>query len=85
MPAPKGTWDCSGAVIAVLGSMVDGKTVQSAGNEVDQYGRLIAHCSTEEIPDIGARLVASGLTWVHVQSKATQRKLIRHDYARDQA
>jgi endonuclease YncB( thermonuclease family) len=60
---PKGTWDCSAAVIEALASMADGKTVTCVGNEVDQYGRLIALCSTDEVPDIGAQLVASGQAW----------------------
>src|SRR5262245_17751989 len=64
---PQGTWDCSGAAIAALASMTDGKTVRCVGNEVDQYGRLIARCSTDEVPDIGARLVASGLAWAFVK------------------
>jgi len=55
---PKGTWDCSGGAINALASMIDGKTVTCASNEIDQYGRLIARCSTDEVPDIGARLVA---------------------------
>ena|SRR5260221_13506745 len=58
---PKGTWDCSGAAIAALASMIEGKAVRCVGDEVDQYGRLIALCSTNAVPDIGAQLVASGL------------------------
>jgi hypothetical protein len=33
--------------------MTEGKTVRCVGNEVDQYGRLIAKCSTDQVPDIG--------------------------------
>jgi endonuclease YncB( thermonuclease family) len=64
---PKGTWDCSEAVIAALHAATDGKTVQCEGQEFDQYGRLIARCATDEVPDIGAQLVASGLAWAFVK------------------
>lgn len=47
--------------------MTDGKTVTCQGSERDQYGRLIARCSTEDEPDIGAKLVASGLAWAFVK------------------
>src|SRR5262249_45695007 len=43
---PKGTWDCSTAAITALASMTEDKVVRCVGNEIDQYGRLIAKCST---------------------------------------
>jgi endonuclease YncB( thermonuclease family) len=60
---PKGTWDCSGAAVNVLRAMTEGREVRCAGLEMDQYGRLIARCATDEVPDIGAKLVLSGLAW----------------------
>jgi endonuclease YncB( thermonuclease family) len=33
---PKGTWDCSGAAIAALTAMVEGKAVRCIGHEFDQ-------------------------------------------------
>jgi endonuclease YncB( thermonuclease family) len=60
---PKGTWDCATAATNALASMTQDKVVHCVGNEVDQYGRLIAKCSTDQVPDIGAKLVASGLAW----------------------
>lgn len=64
---PKGTWDCAHAAIAALAAMTDGKTVTCEGSELDDYGRLIARCSTEGEPDIGAKLVASGLAWAFIK------------------
>src|SRR5262245_20957926 len=43
---PKGTWDCSDAATAALQAVTQGKTVRCVGHEIDQYGRLIARCST---------------------------------------
>jgi endonuclease YncB( thermonuclease family) len=63
----KGTWDCADAASAALASMIEGKSVQCVGQEVDQYGRLIARCSTDDVPDIGAAFVASGLAWAFVK------------------
>lgn len=67
---PKGTWDCSKAAIKALTATTAGKTVRCAGNEFDDYGRLIARCATEAEPDIGAKLVASGLAWAFVKYSA---------------
>jgi endonuclease YncB( thermonuclease family) len=64
---PKGTWDCSSAAVNVLRAIVEGKEVRCAGHEFDQYRRLIAHCATDEVPDIGAQLVASGLAWAFIK------------------
>ncbi|QIG52598.1 thermonuclease family protein [Nordella sp. HKS 07] len=64
---PKGVWDCSKAAIGALAAMTDGKTVNCVGNERDRYGRLIARCSTDDVPDVGAKLVASGLAWAFVR------------------
>jgi endonuclease YncB( thermonuclease family) len=64
---PKGTWDCSGAAISALASMIEGKAVRCVGHEIDQYGRLIAKCSTIGVPDIGAVLVARGLAWAFIK------------------
>ncbi|QIG50569.1 thermonuclease family protein [Nordella sp. HKS 07] len=47
--------------------MTDGKAVTCVGHKRDQNGRLIARCSTDEVPDVGARLVASGLAWAFVK------------------
>jgi endonuclease YncB( thermonuclease family) len=47
--------------------MIEGKAVHCVGHELDQYGRLIAKCSTNGFPDIGARLVATGLAWAFVK------------------
>lgn len=67
---PKGTWDCAKAASDALAAITDGKTVTCQGSERDQYGRLIARCSTEVEPDIGAKLVASGLAWAFVKYSA---------------
>lgn len=68
--APKGTWDCAQAVIDAVAAMTAGKTVRCEGQERDQYGRLIARCSTDDEPDIGARLVSDGLAWAFVKYSA---------------
>ena len=47
--------------------MTEDKMVHCVGSEVDQYGRLIANCSTDAVPDIGARLVVSGLARAFVR------------------
>jgi hypothetical protein len=47
--------------------MTEGKAVRCIGDENDQYGRLIAKCSTIGVPDIGATLVARGLAWAFVK------------------
>jgi len=47
--------------------MIDGKTVRCEDNECDSYGRLIARCSTEDVPDIGVKLVSAGLAWALVK------------------
>jgi hypothetical protein len=39
--------------------MFEGETVKCAGHEMDQYGRLIARCATDEVPDVGAELTAA--------------------------
>ncbi|WP_119273099.1 thermonuclease family protein [Taklimakanibacter deserti] len=72
---PKGTWDCSGAAVNVLRAMTEGREVRCAGHEVDQYGRLIARCATDEVPDIGAQLVASGLAWAFIKYSTDYRAL----------
>jgi len=64
---PKGTWNCSQAAIDALATMTAGKSVHCEGHERDQYRRLIARCSTDEVPDIGAKLVASGLAWAFLK------------------
>lgn len=74
---PKGTWNCSNAAIAELTRMVEGKTVHCVGHESDQYGRLIARCSTDGFPDLGAHLVASGLAWAFIKYSTDYSKLER--------
>src|SRR5947208_3394280 len=64
----KGTWNCARAATDALFAMVDRKSVQCVGDEVDRYGRLIARCSTNAVPDIGAQLVASGLARALVEA-----------------
>ncbi|MGE0237167.1 MAG: thermonuclease family protein [Parvibaculaceae bacterium] len=64
---PKGTWDCSYAAVAALQAVTHGKTVTCTGHEMDQYGRLIARCSTDGFPDIGASLVAAGYAWAFIK------------------
>jgi len=51
----------------MLTARTEDKTVSCVGQERDQYGRLIARCSTDEVPDVGARLVALGLAWAFVK------------------
>lgn len=67
---PKGTWDCAPAAKNALAKIAAGKTVQCVGHEFDDYGRLIARCRTEGEPDIGAKLVSSGLAWAFVKYAA---------------
>jgi hypothetical protein len=55
-----------GPFIATDAAGTQGKTITCEGHETDQYGRLIARCSTDGFPDTGARLVASGLAWAFV-------------------
>lgn len=64
---PKGTWDCAYAASSALQAVTQGKTVHCVGNEIDPYGRLIARCSTDGFPDIGASLVSSGLAWAFIK------------------
>lgn len=67
---PKGTWNCSRAAINALAKMTTGQTVRCVGHEFDDYGRLIARCKTDSEPDIGAKLVASGLAWAFLKYSA---------------
>lgn len=64
---PKGTWDCSRAAIKALAAMAEGKVVVCDPRGRDDYGRLIGKCSTKGEPDIGAKLVASGLAWAFIK------------------
>ncbi|QIG47082.1 hypothetical protein G5V57_04575 [Nordella sp. HKS 07] len=50
--------------------MTDGKTVTCEGRELDDYGPLIARCSTDDVSDIGAKLVSRGLAWAFVKYSA---------------
>lgn len=58
---PQGAWDCSRATIVAMANLIAGRTVRCEGSERDEHGRLIGHCSTESVPDIGAWLVSAGL------------------------
>jgi endonuclease YncB( thermonuclease family) len=64
---PKGTWNCSRTAIRALAAMAEGKVVSCDPRGRDAYGRLIGVCSTKTEPDIGAKLVASGLAWAFVK------------------
>jgi endonuclease YncB( thermonuclease family) len=63
----KGTWDCAAEATAALEAMVLGEVVHCKGSEFDDYGRLIAICSTDKEPDINARLVEWGLAWAYIR------------------
>ncbi|MFZ5677041.1 MAG: thermonuclease family protein [Pseudomonadota bacterium] len=67
---PRGTWDCAKAAAGALAAMTSGETVHCEVRQRDEYGQLVARCSTREVPDIGARLVASGLAWAFVKYSA---------------
>lgn len=67
---PKGSWDCSKAAIDALSKMTAGETVHCEPRQRDDYGLLIARCFTKKEPDIGAKLVASGLAWAFVKYSA---------------
>lgn len=67
---PTGTWDCSRAAVDALVAMTEGKTVTCDPRQLDDYGLVVARCYTEDEPDLGARLVASGLAWAFVKYSA---------------
>lgn len=64
---PKGTWDCSAAAVNMLRSVTEGREIRCAGHEMDQCGRLVAQCATDEVADVGAELVKAGLAWAFVK------------------
>ncbi len=78
---PKGVWDCGTEAANALAKLVDGHVVHCRGSAFDQYGRLIAVCSTEAEPDINASLVLQGLAWAYTKYSRDyvgQEDLARH-------
>ncbi|WP_119389184.1 thermonuclease family protein [Taklimakanibacter lacteus] len=67
---PQGVWDCSRATIVAMAKLIAGRTVRCEGSERDGHGRLIGHCSTESVPDIGAWLVSAGLARAFIRQSS---------------
>lgn len=57
-----GTWRCGDRATARLGELVDGKEIECAARDRDQYGRIIAVCYVDEA-EINETLVREGLAW----------------------
>jgi endonuclease YncB( thermonuclease family) len=57
-----GSWRCGDRATARLAELTDGKEVECAARERDQYGRIIAVCYADEA-DVNATLVREGLAW----------------------
>jgi len=64
---PDGTGRACGAVARDrLAGLVDGKAVLCVGDAVDDYKRLLAHCSVGGV-EVNALLVSEGLAWAFVK------------------
>lgn len=50
--------EASARLLALTRSRV---TCTEAGNQYDRYGRMVAKCSTNQTPDLGAEMVREGL------------------------
>jgi endonuclease YncB( thermonuclease family) len=64
---PTGTWDCGSIAELALSELTAGRIVNCRGDETDNYGRLLATCSTANEPNINAKLVSEGLAWAFVR------------------
>lgn len=58
-----GTWHCGAAAAERLAELVASGSVQCVGDEIDDFGRTLAICTTADGFDINAGLVAEGLAW----------------------
>lgn len=65
------------ANIAALSAMTAGQVVRCEGRERDHDGRLIGRCSTPDVPDIGGRLVSSGLARAFIKYSSDYAELER--------
>jgi len=64
--APEGAQVCGGvscglAATAGLLRLIGGDTVACTERDRDRYGRIVARCGTERVPDLGGMLVAKGM------------------------
>jgi endonuclease YncB( thermonuclease family) len=60
--ADGGTWRCGDHATARLAELVDGKEIECAARDRDQYGRIIAVCYVDEVA-VNEILVREGLAW----------------------
>lgn len=56
------TWPCGKKATLHLKKLVDGKQVECLGNQIDDFGRLIAKCNLQGM-DLGNHMVEVGLAW----------------------
>jgi len=64
--APEGAQVCGGvscglAATAGLLRLIGGDTVACTERDRDRYGRIVARCGTERVPDLGGMMVALGM------------------------
>lgn len=57
-------WPCGLWVTEQVVEMVNGRSVSCTPREIDQYGRVVASCTLNDM-DIGQELVASGLAFAY--------------------
>lgn len=55
------TWDCGRAAKRELARLIEGGDVSCIEKATDKYGRNIAQCSAEGVPDVGEAMVREGL------------------------
>jgi endonuclease YncB( thermonuclease family) len=65
-----GQWDCGRAARRALESLAAGQTVTCRGKGLDEFGRLLAVCSTPRA-ELNATLVRQGLAWAFVRYSDT--------------
>ncbi|MEM8794084.1 MAG: thermonuclease family protein [Pseudomonadota bacterium] len=61
-----GRWDCGAAATNRLKQLIEGRLVSCEPREIDQYGRTIAVCRTNE-GELNKRLIEEGLAWAFVK------------------
>jgi endonuclease YncB( thermonuclease family) len=54
------SWACGRAAKAKLTTLIKGGNVQCVEKSKDRYGRVVALCSAQGVPDLGQALVAQG-------------------------
>jgi endonuclease YncB( thermonuclease family) len=62
-----GSYAAGTAAAEHMRRLINSLPVSCTGTEYDRYGRLIGHCGTREIPDLGRAMVADGMAWAFVR------------------